>query len=100
MSKEITPAKALTLEEILEDTTELAIEYVVFEGYYSSIGDADELHKHTYATETLYNIAFNGTNERAVEDNADVFNGVCFDTDGKPLAEWLIEGDEVYFNIE
>ena len=104
MSKEAAPAvagmKTLTMEEILKETTELAVEYIVFNGYYSSNGDPDEIHKHTYVTETLYNKAFNETNERAIEDNADTFSGVCFDPDGKPLAEWLIVGDAVYFNIE
>lgn len=87
-----------TVEEILKDMEHLNVLNVIYNGYYSGTGDEDYLHKHTIATEHLYNRAIARSYGGEIGPD-DVFNGVCFDQDGTPLAEWYIDGAEEYLPI-
>lgn len=74
------------------------IEFITFNGFYRRGDEDDTLHKHSEGTYSLYCQGLK-TGPEAIGDE-DVFNGVCFDTDGTPIAEWRIDGSEKYFTIE
>lgn len=84
---------------IMKQIKELDVQYIVLNGYYSNKDDGNDLLQHTNETYALYIKGLNETYDGDLTDNEDVFNGVCFNDDGSPLAEWLINGKEEYFTI-
>ncbi len=82
----------------MEKLKELDVQYIVFNGYYTNKDDGEELQKHTDETITLWHKGFNMYQFNTEDD--DVFNGVCFDENNNPLAEWWIDGAEEYFEIK
>lgn len=74
-------------------------QYIVFNGYYSNQDDGNALQPHTQETKALYEKGFT-TYQGDLADNWDMYNGVWFDKDGSPLAEWWIDNDVRYFPIE
>lgn len=77
---------------------ELDIQYITFNGYYSNKDDGEELNAHTEETWELY---CKGLELHDVTgDNQDVMDGVFFDeVSGKPIADWWIDGETKYVEI-
>lgn len=84
--------------EIINKIKELDVQYIIFKGYYTNKDDGHELHDHTPETLLLYNKGLDMF--PVTEENNDTFNGVCFDENFKPLAEWQIDGVEKYYEID
>lgn len=79
--------------------TKSNISYIIFGGYYNNEDD-DTLYEHTSETKALYDAALLNTYNGPLANNENVLNGVCFNDKGKPMAEWLINGDTKYIEIK
>ena len=88
----------LPMEEVLKETAKLSVSYIVFGGYYSNNDDGYELNEHTDATLILYKKGYESY-EGDISNIDTVFNGVCFEENKKPLAEWVIDGEVTYFEL-
>jgi hypothetical protein len=86
----------------MEKIKKLDVQYIIFNGYYTNKDDGEELQEHTEETLALWHKGFEmyDFGDKDFTENEDVFNGICFDVDGMPLAEWWIDGTEEYFEIK
>lgn len=90
--------KPITMDQAVSECLELEVAFININGYYSNKDDQQQLKKHTYVTQKLFSEAFNRTTPSRLTPE-DYFEGVCFDKDNTPLAEWFVDGAEEYIKI-